>query len=369
MRARARFSVLALPGLVLCAGPLAAQSAFRPIAGVYVERYSFKQPEAIDIESLTLWTVPFGAEVTAGPNVLFSLAGSWARAVLSRPDGSEASVTGLTDSEITARVATPDGTASVTGIVQLPTGSSRLSGDGLFAAGAIAADLLPFRITNWGTGGGAGMSVAVARPLGAFVIGASVGYVVARGFEPLDAQNFEYRPGNQFQVQGAIDRTIGRSSKASFKVGWQRFGTDQGDGQNLFQTGDRLRLVGSFDFAIGQSKAIAYAGWLSRGEGQFTATTELLPAQRLGYGGFGFRKSIGSTVLQPSFDVRVLDTDGTDRHGYTAGLGTALEVPLSGTIIAPSLRGRLGRIQAQDGAESTFNGVELGFAVRFGARK
>jgi hypothetical protein len=369
MRTLTRFAVLALPGLVLGSSPLSAQSALRPIAGVYLERYTFKQPEAIDIESLTLWTVPFGAEMAAGPNVLFSVSGSYARAVLSRPDGSEASLDGLTDSEISARVATPDGAASVTAIVQLPTGSSRLSGDGLFAAGAIAADLLPFRITNWGTGGGAGLSAAVARPLGSFVVGASVGYVVARSFEPLDAQDFRYRPGNQFQVQAAIDRTIGRSAKAAVKVGWNRYGTDKGDGQNLFQTGDRLRVVGSLDFAIGQSKAIAYAGWLSRGEGEFAGATDLLPAQRLGYGGFGFRKSIGSAVLQPSLDVRVLDTDGADRHGYTAGLGAALELPLSGTIVAPSVRGRLGRIQAQDGAESTYNGIEMGLAVRFGARK
>jgi len=369
MRTRAWISGLALPGLLLSAGPLVAQSSFRPITGVYLERYTFKQPEAVDIRTLTLWTIPFGAEIAAGSRVLFTLNGSYARAVLGRPDGTEATLDGLTDSEISARVATSDGAASVTGIVQLPTGSSRLSGDGLFAAGAIAADLLPFRITNWGTGGGAGMAVAVARPLGAFVVGASVGYVVARSFEPLDAQAFEYRPGNQFQVQAAIDRTIGRSAKAAFKVGWQRYGTDQGDGQNLFQTGDRLRLVGSLDFAIGQSKAIAYAGWLKRGEGEFSEATDLLPAQRLGYGGFGFRKSIGSVVLQPSLDVRVLDTDGADRHGYTAGLGAALELPLAGTVFAPGVRGRLGRIEAQDGAESTFNGVEMGLAVRFGARK
>lgn len=335
-------------------------------AGAAFERYSFGTAEALDIESLTLFSAPFAATLQAGRSLSFRLSGAWARANLVHADGQEATLTGLTDTELNARLQTADGRAALTAIVLLPTGTESLTYEEMFVAGAIAADLLPFRVTNWGTGGGAGASLALATPFGPYSAGVSVGYVVAREYEPLSETQFDYRPGDQLHIRAAIDRIIGRTSKLAVKVDWRSYGEDQASGTNIFQTGDRLQIVGSFDFAIGRGTAIAYAGWLNRKKGEFSPPPDILPAQDLIFTGLGMRTAVGRSILVPSVDLRVFDSDGADRKGYMLGAGTALELDVGGNRIAPGARFRFGNVESADGPSSGFSGLDLGMTILFG---
>jgi hypothetical protein len=365
---RANFVTCATLLVALTApGALTAQTGFRIGGGGAWEHYSFRTPAAIDIESLSLTTAPFAAELGVGNRWTLRLAGAYASASLARPDGTESTLSGLTDTEASVRLDLGGGSAAITAMALLPTGKSTLTYDELFVAGAIAADVLPFRVANWGTGGGVGASIALARPLGSFAAGFSIGYVVARTFEPIEAEPFEYRPGNQFHVRVALDRTMGSAGKAALQLGYQRFSADQGDGSNLFQAGDRKLAVASYDFAAGSSRATLYAGWLSRGEGEFVDEIDLLPAQELFYTGAGMRAPIGGATLQPAIELRVLSSDGADRSGYTLSAGGSLELPTGVATWVPTVRGRLGRIEARAGGDSGFTGIELGLAVRFGA--
>jgi len=256
------------------------------------------------------------------------------------------------------------GSVTLTAVALLPTGSSSMTFDEMIVTGVIAADQLPFRISHWGTGGGAGMSFAVTRPLGDFAAGFSLGYVVARTFEPLEGDQFEYRPGNQLQAAAALDRVIGTSAKATLRLKYQRYDADQGDGRNLFQTGDRFTAVGSLDFALGQASAIVYGGWLKRDTGELLEPPEIVPAQDMFYTGAGLRTAIGSAVLQPSIDLRVVDAEAP---GYTLGFGAQLEAPVGTSTLIPSARLRLGSVESIDGVKSSFTGLDLGFSVRLGA--
>lgn len=359
---RARWVFLAALAVV---APVSA-AAQTTSAGVTFDRYAFATPAALDIESLALLSVRFGASVTAGRGFVFGLNGALADASLVREDGTEATVSGLTDTEVSARYTTAGGGAALTALVLLPTGGESLAYDEMFVAGAIAADVLPFAVRDFGTGGGAGASVALARPFGAFAAGVSVGYVVAREYEPLSAEAFEYRPGDQLHVRMAVDRTIGRSAKVALRADWLRYGDDEGNGANVFQPGDRLQVIGSYDFAVGRSSAIAYAGWLRRGEGEYVAPPDILSAQDLLLAGGGMRLSLGSTVLVPSIDVRVLESDGADRRGYTLGLGAAVEGRVGAMAVQPDVRVRLGRVEVRDGEETGFTGVNVGLTIRFG---
>jgi hypothetical protein len=235
-------------------------------------------------------------------------------------------------------------------------------------AGLIAADVLPFRITNWGTGGGFGASTSFAGGFGAFAAGLSIGYVVAREFEPLSGDDFTYRPGNQLHVRAAIDRTFGSAGKAALVLTMQRFTDDELDGGNLFRTGDRYQAVGSYAFAAGaRGNGIVYAGYLHRGEGEFEDETDVLAAQGLAYGGFGLELPAGRALLQPSLDLRLLRQDDGIGQGYTAGIGGSAEVPAGTLTFIPTVRGRFGNVTLRDEAESGFTGVELGLALRFGS--
>jgi hypothetical protein len=358
-------SFLVVFALIAGASRLAAQSGSSVAAGVEYERYSFDKPEALDIESLTLLTVPFGARFSLSRRITFAITGAWARGTLVNSDGGSTDLTGLTDTEASLQFELVPGSAVLTAVGLLPTGSNSMTFEEMIVAGAIAADQLPFRITHWGTGGGAGLSLALARGFGAFSAGVSAGYVVARTFEPLEGDAFEYRPGNQFQAAAAIDRLLGARTKIALQLKYQSFGADQGDGSNLFQTGDRFTAVGSLDFALGQSNGIVYAGWYNRDTAELLDPHEVLPSQQMLYAGAGLRTALGSAVLQPSFDVRKVDTDAGP--GYTMGVGASLEAPAGAAVLIPTARFRVGSAESVDGVKTGLTGVDVGFSVRFGA--
>jgi hypothetical protein len=352
--------------LALLASPVTAQIASnRAGAGVAFETYRFSDDERIDIQSLTLLSFPFGAAVALSRRVELQVTGAWARGELSRPDGSSATISGLTDTDVRLSATLGRDVVTITAIAQLPTGVSELTTDEADAAGMFAADVLPFRITNWGAGGGIGLSTALAQPVGEFAVGLSLGYVVAREFEPV-ADDFQYRPGSQLHVRAAIDRTFGTSAKGALSITYQRFGEDQADGENLFQTGDRIQGLASWSFIAGDlGSGVVYAGYLHRSEGEYLDFDELEPAQRLVFGGVGARLPMGTSVIMPALDMRLHGGDEGAGSGYTLGLGGSVEVPMGWAVLIPTLRGRFGNVELSSGLDSGFTGGEVGLTVRF----
>src|SRR5690606_15624935 len=132
---------------------------------------------------------------------------------LTRPGGQDSRVAGATDTELRLSYAFGTDRVVVSAIALLPTGLGTLTTEEADAAGAFAADVLPFRVTNWGSGGGFGASTTFAAPLGGFAVGLGLGYVVAREFHLRPGDQFAYRPGNQIHVRAAIDRSFGPAGK------------------------------------------------------------------------------------------------------------------------------------------------------------
>jgi hypothetical protein len=348
-------------------GSLLAQQAARVGVGVNYESFSFDTPADVGIESVSLMTLPFAAQYRVSNALAFELLSAYASGKLVRADNSESTLSGLTDTEVRVVVGFGRDLLTITGAALLPTGAESISEDEVDVAGLVAADVLPFRISNWGTGGGAGINATIARPLGSFAAGVSVGYVVAREFDPLEEDDLTYRPGNQLSVRAAIDRTFGNAGKAALVVSMQRFDTDEIDGDNLFQSGNRYEAIGSYAFAAGATGAgIVYLGYMHRNQSEFVGETTVLAAQDLLYGGAGIEFRRGSLLLRPNAEVRVLRRDNGLDQGYTATAGVESEIPAGTFTVVPRVRGRFGNILVRDDAESAFKGVDLGFAVRFG---
>jgi len=339
-------------------------------AGATMELYRFSDPGRIGIETLSLFTLPFAGRADVTRRFALSLGGAYARATLSRPDGSESTITGLTDTEVRATFVAGRDRVTFTAIALLPTGHERMTTDESDVAGAIAADVLPFRVTNWGTGGGLGGSVAAAVPVGGFGAGISAGYVVAREFEPIAGDDaFAYRPGNQLHLTAAVDRSFGGSGKLGIRISYLTFDADQANDANLYQAGDRLQATASFGFAAGaRSSSIVYAGLLHRADGRFETSSTVLPAQDLLFTGIGMRIPLGAGIVQPGLELRVLDGSDSGGRGYTAGLGASGEFPAGAMTFAPTIRARLGRAEPRDGSSSSFTGAEIGLIIRFGTR-
>lgn len=369
MRARSRSLVLVaaaglLPGPAL--GPLSAQVE-EPAAsgGPRFERFDFSDAEQVGVESLSLLTVPVTARAEIARRVTVELTGAFASAALGRPDGSESTLSGLTDTELTVSAPLAGDAVVVTGVAVLPTGKASLDPDEAAVAGAIAADLLPFSITHWGTGGGVGGRVAVARPLGALGVGLSVGYLVAGEYEPRSDAPFRYRPGNSLEVNAVVDGSVGAAGKASLRLSARTYSDDELDERNLYSSGNRYEVLGSYAFALGaRSSGIAYAGFLQREEGTYLIGSRTAPSQDLVVAGGSVRMPLSRLVVAPDVSLRIFRREDGIGQGYAASVGGAVEWPLGRSLLVPTARVRFGSVEVFEGRESGLLGAELGVSVR-----
>lgn len=348
-------------------GRLEAQVS-APSAGVgaTLESYSFRSPDKIDIEKVSLFTVPLNVRMLLAHRLDLTVNGAYASATVTRQGGQESTLSGLTDTEIRLTYSLRNDRVRLSAVALAPTGKSQLTAEEMDVAGVVSADLLPFAISNWGTGGGVGMNAAVAMPMNDETsFGVSAGYLVAREFEPLSATSFAYRPGNELQVRAAADRTIGTAAKASLQLTYLHFGQDKSGGANLYQAGDRMQAVGSLAFATGRSTTgIVYAGYLRRQRGKYTDVVLITPSQDLVYTGVGFRHPVGGVVLVPSLDVRVLGNEAGVEQGNTISAGAGVEAPVAQLELVPFARARLGRLTVRSGQESGFTGFDIGLSIR-----
>ncbi len=339
------------------------------------ESYTFGTPAAAGIESVSLISLPFSARTPLVGPASLQVRGAFGRGVLVDADGVETEISGLIDTEISLGLNFRSGPVSATlsGVVVAPTGTSTHTLEAARLAAIMGSEFLPFRITNWGMGGAAGVAFTAARSVGQGSIGFGAGYLTAREFEPFSAdqvgQGFVYRPGDQLQFRLAADRNFGRSSKLSLAVVFEKSAEDLLADQNLYQAGNRYQAMGSYAFTAGsRSTGIVYVGGLRSDEG--TAfnpdLTHDISTRTLLLAGTGARVPLGGVVLVPSVDARVYRRGSGLGQGYLGGIGAALEIPAGSMAIAPAARARFGNYIADDNLESRVTGFDLGLEIRFG---
>lgn len=358
-------------------------------AGITYERYQFGSPSTVGIDQLSLRTIPLAAHLEPARWLRLDVLGAHAEGELVRTDGSTSSISGFTDTELRATI--PFGsdrtTLAVTGVVVLPTGVESQSTEEVAVAGLVAADLLPLRISTWGGGASYGLSAAAARSLGEVSVGLSAGYRVANEYEPLEEGDFTFRPGSELRVRAAIDRNVRGQSKASLHVTLFTYDGDRLNGANLYSSGNRIQVVGSYAFPLGMSgSAVAYAGMMHRSRGTVVDPLRLgalttaadLPSQQLYLLGTGGRLPLGRHRLLPAVDLRLFRREDGVGQGYVVGVGTSAELRLSGiasdvtassgrgVVLVPSFTFRFGELILREDAESRLTGVEIGMAIRAG---
>jgi len=370
MRTRT-FSAL-LTVLVLAPALAVAQSPSATGGGGAVfEVYRFNDPGAAGLEQLSLLTIPVAVSAALAPGVGLDVVGTFARGSLRHADGSESVLTGLTDTQVALNATVLPGLFTVGVIGFLPTGKQKQTESEAEVAGAISADLLPFRISNWGTGGGLGLSGSVTHSTGQVGVGVSASYVLGREFD-LFASDFAYRPGNQLVVRAALDAVVAPASKLAVQLALQHASEDRVNGSNMFRPGSRVLGMVSYDFPAGAAgSAIVYGGVYHRSAGTYLLESALsAPSENLMLAGGGLRLPLAGVVLQPSVDLRVLRRgDGTDQ-GFGLGAGTSLEWKrASGVTWVPLVRARFGNVLVREGVESTYTGIDAGLLIRFGGAR
>ncbi len=374
-----RCPLLLLVALAFLAPPGTAQvPGFQATVGGGVETYRFSQSEAVGVRSITLTTLPFQGRVSLGPRVAVRMAGAHASGRLVRGDGTSHSLTGVTDTELRVEGRFGRDRATLSGIVQLPTGKSGYTPGEAEVAGIVAADVLPFRITDWGSGGGAGLHASATHAVARFAVGGALGYMVSREFDALEGGNFTYRPGNQLLLRVAADHSVGQAGKLALQLSAWRYGTDELGGANLYRAGDRYQALLSYAFAApGYSSAMIYGGFLRRGEGASLGSASLPPtgndaafaSRTLFLAGARARVPAGGAVLIPTADLRVQRSGDGVGQGYTTTVGSSAEWPVGSALLLPTIRARFGRVISFQDARSGFSGIDIGLSARLGASR
>lgn len=370
---RRRFAaVLPLAALLTLPVSTAAQTAgWQAGPRIGYEMYRFGDPASAGIETLSLLTLEFDVYAALGRAGL-DVNGAFARGTLTRPDGSDVEVAGVTDTRIQLVLPLVRERWTVSAIAVLPTGDAKLSEADAEVAGAIAADLLPFRISNWGSGGGFGIGSNLASRFGDFGLGIGATYLVGREFDLGDADAFAYRPGNLLALRAVVDRNVGRSGKLSLQLTLQRSNDDQGNGANFYRPGDRYQALGSYAFAAGgRASGIVYGGVQHRTTGVFLLQESAqAPSEDLALAGGALRVRAGSALVQPLVEVRLLRRQDGVGQGFLVGAGGSVEWRLTpGVALAPTVKARFGNVLVRAGQESGFTGLDLGMSLRFGATR
>ncbi|MBT8487847.1 MAG: hypothetical protein HKN72_00210 [Gemmatimonadetes bacterium] len=346
-------------------------------AGVHVQSYSFDDATIAGVESVRLFVTPFAAVVDFGRGTL-GLSGAYANGSATGPSGVEASLSGLTDTDLVLTYRPGPDWLLVSASSALPTGKASLGTEGSFVAAFIAAELLPFEIDSWGSGGDVGGDVAVATQAGAWGVGLSAGYRLAGEYEPVPELPFAYKPGNQLQLRVALDRDVSHTSTLSFLLGLQHFTDDELEGTNLFKSGTRLQALGSYAFPVGlRSSALVFGGLNHRANGALLTEEAALsgatdsPSQQLFMAGVNLRFPLGrGAAILPRAELFVFRAEDGASQGWVGSVGPAVDLRVSGNattrqfFLTPSFVLRTGNVIVQEGSESGFSGWEVGVTLR-----
>jgi hypothetical protein len=362
--------VAVLAGLVPT--PVAAQfprSPFSTGAGVVVEAYRFEEEASELIEGIVVGTVPIEARARLGSSLELSVQGRYARGILVPTEGDELELEGFTDTEVRLSATTPGGGLVFSVIGYLPTGQAAHSPEEAAVAGIVAADVLPFRLSNWGTGGGLAVHGAASRRFGPVGAGLAASWRRAGEFEPLIG-GAAYQPGNELRVRGALDFDLGGASRLSLAGTWYDFTDDQLAGQNLYRSGDRIEGFASLAFPLGRRAAAAlYGGGIRRENGTFVDPgAPVGPAQDLLLAGLRTRLPLGPVLHVQSFDARFFRPEDGVGEGWMVGTEASFRIPVGALALTPTVGARTGRLDVRGtGVESRVWGLVAGLGL--GARR
>ncbi len=351
---------------------------------VLYESYSYGSPGVTGASSISLVTVPFAARVAVTRALALEAVGAYARARVTT-FGTDFTMSGLTDTQVraTASLQRARTALALSGMALVPSGHARLGPAEAFVAGAVASDLLPFRISNWGAGGGAGVDASAVQGFEGGSVGVTAGYRLATAFQPFHLVDLNYRPGDELRVGAGLERTLAGERTVILQLSYARFGEDQWGDVRVFRTGARVLGLGAYTAPLGRGTFSGYGGALYRSGGALAdqlgwidllSGIDLPPSETLLLLGSSARLPWRTRVLVPALDFRILRRGDGTGQGMLAGIGGAAELPLgdgssAGVRLVPSARLRLGKLLVSKGAESTVSGFEFGLGLEFGGAR
>ena len=337
--------------------------------------YSFD--DGLGADAAQLFLVPVAVRIPIASILSLDFYTAWAEGRVEQGN-TQFKLSGLVDTQVQATVqATPF--ALITLGANLPTGNPTHSSQEAVVASVLSTDLLGFREATFGAGTAFTSSLATAVRAGGFGLGIAGAYSMRGEFEPTEGDDLTYQPGSETRVRVGLDRNFGNST---FTAGgtFITYTSDQADGSNLFQAGNRLRFDASFAFRAGAGVWTLYAADLIRSNGDLTlqivdafgavgqdqvatAKQNLLVAGIVGTVGLG-----RGFVFRPQVDFKLQsrrEPDGSDPgSGWILATGTDIPMRLFGVEFFPKARILFGSIKNETGTSIPLLGMEFKGTLR-----
>ncbi|MEX2048973.1 MAG: hypothetical protein WEB90_05290 [Gemmatimonadota bacterium] len=373
------------PALLTLIGALSAigASAQDATVGARIEAYALSESEGLLLKSMHLVTTPVEVRVPVSSSIALAVSAAYADARATLRNGETSRVSGPVDTRVSVAVSRAG--FLLRGVAVLPTGEVVSSLEEAVVVGVMSADLMPFALTQWGTGGGFSGDVAYGFVGADLAIRLSAGASLRAGSRPLGSVGYTFEPGREIRGRIGIDAPAGEASLVSLLFGYQRFAADAYGGRNVFTTGSRMDALVSYSFPLGAAEGgLAYAGVYRLGPASSELTADVLNAlgavvvgtgarapRTVLVGGTELRVRRGSVAYVPRADVRLVRSQDGVGQGWLASLGGRAELgSLAGLLggrvhVEPALALRVGRLVAVEGAGSSILGWEAGATLRW----
>ena len=323
----------------LAASNAGAQSLLDASARAGIHYVSYRLRGTVN-ERIDELAIPLVINVPVRNRLALDIAGAYAVSTVTVGD-STSELRGLTDTQLRANYTFGSDAVILTAGLNLPTGQATVGDAELAAAGRIGNDFLAFPISNMGTGLGGTGGLAIARPAGAWNVGAGASIRHTVEYEPYRQGEIRVRfqPGDEYRVRLGADRSVG-SGRLALGFTYSAFGRDAA-GSFTYNTGDRYVGQVAYAGAIGAMDVHVSSWNLLRAVGE-TLDGRDLPWENITNLSLGVGFSAGALRLEPNVELRAAtrDEDGgsllSARSGRMVTFGLRSRFELLGLSLSPS---------------------------------
>lgn len=354
--------------LLTVTAPAEAQRLGTSAATGGVQSLAYHFGEHFGVRSLSQWAIP-GAVVYASGRWLADLGTSLASTTLTRRDGSDLTVTGLTDTQVRGAYVFGEDALVATVTLNLPTGASDLTAAEYAVLAATSSTFLAFPVSAYGSGPSLTAGAAAAFPAGAWNLGVAGSLRYTGSFTPFEDSEggFRYKPGLEGRLRVGMDRLVGEA-RVSLGLTYSSFSNDEytsGAGvSGLYRPGTRFIVEASLATAVAGTTALVYAWDFLRLAGD-SGGTGASNRENVLSGGLRLGVSLSPRLVwEPGIEARLSHPE--DGAGTLVTLSSAFRLRLNRRIsLVPEARASLGRLvePAPSGLGHQMTGI--GFSVLF----
>lgn len=353
---RARAAVPALLGVALLA--MSAEEAraqgSHPSALVGAEFRSMSFGAALGVKSVREFVVPIGLVFPVSSRLTIDAGTNVVSAQRTDSAGGSVKLSGVTDVVVRGALQLKPDVAVFTVSVNLPTGHRTLGSNQIGLASALATDLVPFPVTNFGSGFGVTTGLALAAPVGPWALGIAGSYRYTGSYQPLLDTSLTLTPGGEIRVRVGADRIVGQG-RVSLGVTYSTFSSDEFGGPR--RPGKRVIPQVSWSLPLGNNSLALYAWDLYRGAGTIdTVSSNTITA------GAQLALHSGRNLFRPQIEYR--QSSGLI-SGRLIGVAARYQIAAGERLsVVPGARFDVGSMKTDTGASASLMGFSASLMMR-----